>query len=183
VAHNERGEKMMAGMTGEIEAVDLDTTKASALREKRMEARELILARDARIEGLDGLMRTFGRCIGCHACSKACPICYCTSCTYESTTFERKPEDHLSELEQKQGVRLPSGTVFFHLGRMVHMALSCVACGSCQDVCPVDIPVALVFKTVGESLQRRFDYLPGRDMEEVQPVSTFNFEEFTDIED
>jgi len=182
VANNDKGEGMLAGMHGGSEEGGLDLRRISALLEKRKEARSLIVGRDADLKGINGLVKTFGRCIGCHACSKACPICYCTSCTYESTTFERKPEDHARELEDKQGVRLPSGTVFFHLGRMVHMALSCVACGSCQDVCPVDIPVAIAFKQVGESLQKRFDYVPGRDIKEVLPVSTFKVEEFPDIE-
>jgi len=182
VANSDKGEGMLAGMPGMFEEGGLDEQRISALREKRRAARSSILGRDADIRGIEGLVKTFGRCIGCHACSKACPICYCTSCAFESTTFERKPEDHAGELEVKAGVRLPSGTVFFHLGRMVHMALSCVACGSCQDVCPVDIPVAIAFKKVGESLQSRFDYVPGRDLKEILPVSTFNLEEFTDIE-
>lgn len=182
VANSDRGERMLVGMPGNFEAGGLDLPRISSLLEKRTKARSSIMSRDEDLKGIEGLVKAFGRCIGCHACSKACPICYCTSCTYESTTFERKPEDHARELQDKKGVRLPSGTVFFHLGRMVHMALSCVACGSCQDVCPVDIPVAIAFKKVGESLQKKFNYVPGRDIKEVLPVSTFIVEEFSDIE-
>lgn len=182
-ASSERGKDLLKGMPGWVSEVVVNERRVPALLEKRAEERSRLFKEEVGIDGMDSFVKTFGRCIGCHACSKVCPICYCTSCTFESAMFERKPDYYYQELSEKKGVRLPPGTAQFHLGRMVHMAVSCVACGSCQDVCPVDIPVSLVFKKVGESLQRTFKYLPGRDPKEALPLSAFEVEEFNEVGD
>jgi len=182
LANNVRGESLINDVTEGIGEDELDEAAIAELRKRRAEERVIVFESYADVSGLDGLVNVFGRCINCHACGKACPICYCTLCTFESSAFERKPEDIEGELLDKKGVRLPLGTIYFHLGRMIHMAASCVACGSCQDVCPVDIPVAVIFKKVGESLQKKFEYIPGRDLKEAVPLSTFDAEEFMDIE-
>jgi formate dehydrogenase (coenzyme F420) beta subunit len=178
---SDHGAELLRGTPYELEGVELDQGRPRALLERRSEVRSKLLDEEVGTDGMDSFVRTFGRCIGCHACGKVCPICYCTSCTFESPLFERKSDDFYKELEEKEGVRLPPGTAQFHLGRMVHMAVSCVACGSCQDVCPVHIPVSLVFKKVGESLQRTFEYVPGRSPKEAVPLSAFEIEEFKGI--
>jgi len=133
--------------------------------------------------GLDGLIEIFGRCIGCHGCRAVCPICYCELCVFESRDFEPKPVDFERDLSRKGRLRVPPDTLLYHLGRLNHMALSCVGCGSCTDVCPVDIPVSSIFIQVGESLQELFDYLPGRDPEEEVPFTKYETEEFAEFED
>lgn len=183
LANGPRGERLIDGAVGELIDSSLDQGRLSDLLEKRKSNREEAFQHDAGKLGLEGLVATFGRCIGCHACRNACPICYCDLCTFRSNTYEKVPEDYERELRGKQGVRLPPDTMFFHLGRMMHMAVSCVACGSCQDVCPVGIPVSIAFKKVGESLQRLFDYVPGKDPRQPVPVGTFELEEFMRIED
>lgn len=182
-AGSEQGTVLLNDMPGQVSETVVDEKRVHALLEKRMEERSRLFNEDAGIEGMDSFVETFGKCIGCHACSKVCPICYCTSCTFESAMYEREPDYYYQELSERRGVRLPPGTTRFHLGRMVHMAVSCVACGSCQDVCPVDIPVSMVFKKVGESLQKTFKYLPGRDLREALPLSAFEIEEFKGIGD
>jgi formate dehydrogenase subunit beta len=182
VAETERGEELVKGLGFEEGEGALDRSRLDTLLAKREKRRGEAFASDAARPGLDGLLEQFGRCVGCHACRQACPICYCNLCTFESNIFEKRPEDHRRELTEKGGTRLPPDTIFFHLGRMIHMAISCVACGSCSDVCPVDIPVALNFKRVGESLQRTFNYDPGKSAKEPVPVGTFEKEEFLDIE-
>lgn len=162
---------------------EVDQGAVSLLRKRREEERERIFERDAPARGLEGLVDVFGRCIGCHACSKACPICYCTLCAFESSHSETLPHDISAELERKPGMRVPPGTVYFHLGRMTHIGISCVACGSCQDVCPVDIPISILFKRVSESVQDAFHYVPGRDPSEQLPVCTFEVDELTEVED
>ena len=74
-------------------------------------------------------------------------------------------------------------TLLFHLGRMTHMATSCVACGMCEDACPVNIPVGQVFKAVGADLQELFDYLPGRSLQDELPLTTYRLVEFTEMEE
>ena len=182
LANNERGKRLMAGLGFEETEGSLDQRRIDALLDVRTKRREEVFASEAAKPGLEGLVAQFGKCIGCHACRQACPICYCNLCTFESNLFEKRPSDHERQLAEKGGTRLPPDTTFFHIGRMMHMAVSCVACGSCQDVCPASIPVAVNFKRVGESLQRAFDYNPGKKLEQPVPFSTFEPEEFVDIE-
>jgi formate dehydrogenase subunit beta len=52
----------------------------------------------------------------------------------------------------------------------------------CEDVCPVDIPVARIFKQVGEAAQAVFDYVPGKDPEEEIPIRTFVEDELHEVE-
>jgi formate dehydrogenase subunit beta len=131
--------------------------------------------------GLKDLIHTFGRCIGCHGCKTVCPICYCQLCYFDSQNCERPPTYYEEELVRKGGLRVPSDTVYFQLGRMAHMALSCVGCGMCTDVCPADIPVATMFSKVGAAAQAVFDYEPGRDVAEEIPLRTFEEEELAQV--
>lgn len=154
------------------------------LTEKRHEAREgLAKGVGDQLHNLDGLMEVFDRCISCHACSSVCPICYCKNCYFESRTFTYFPESYFHRMKQKGGLRLPMDRILFHLGRLSHMGTSCVACGMCEDVCPVGIPVAQIFKTAGEKIQAMFDYLPGQHLDQPLPLLTFQFEELQEAED
>ncbi len=80
-------------------------------------------------------------------------------------------------------MRVPTGTVYYHMTRLAHVTISCVGCGSCEDACPVDIPLAPIFKKVGESVQAIFDYVPGKDHDEEIPLKTFELDELTEVED
>lgn len=132
--------------------------------------------------GVSGLINIFGRCMNCRGCRSVCPICYCDLCTFESRDIELTPEGFASELSVRGGSRVPPNTLLFHIGRMAHMAVSCVACGMCSDVCPVDIPVATLFKKTGEDIQKVFGYVPGASFAEKVPLVTFEFNELTEVE-
>ncbi len=131
--------------------------------------------------GLQGLINTFGRCISCRACKTVCPICYCHLCYFDSQDCERSLEFYELELARKGGLRVPTDTVFFQLGRLAHMSVCCVGCGMCTDVCPADIPVSTIFSKVGATVQDLFDYEPGKDLEEEIPLRTFMEEEFPQV--
>ncbi len=131
----------------------------------------------------NGLVSTFDRCISCHACSYVCPICYCKNCYFDSQTFEYFSESYFIRMGEKGSLRLPVDRTLFHLGRLSHMGMSCVACGMCEDVCPVNIPVAQVFKTVGAETQSLFDYVPGKKPDEPLPLLTYSENELEMFED
>ena len=80
------------------------------------------------------------------------------------------------------GLRLPPETLLFHIGRMLHMSLSCVSCGACEDACPTSIPVAQVFSLVADRNQKAFEYIPGRSLDEPLPLRVYEEKEFGEVE-
>jgi formate dehydrogenase subunit beta len=132
-----------------------------------------------RVNSMDGLLQEFATCIRCHNCMINCPICYCKECIFRTPTFEHESQLFFQWAERKGSVRLLPDTLLFHLTRLNHMVTSCVGCGMCTDVCPVEIPVGTVFRAVGEKAQALFDYHPGRSLEEAAPVQEFREDELT----
>jgi len=57
------------------------------------------------------------------------------------------------------------------------MVTSCVGCGLCDSACPSRLPVATLFRSVGDRIQRMFNYVPGRDASETPPVASFREDE------
>ncbi len=167
---------------GTVEEGDLDEGAMKAHLTKRSVEKEILLdGLKTEKDGLDAMVDVFGKCIGCHGCSRVCPICYCVLCDFESHNYDQNVDGFKQELQQKGALRLPPDTVFFHLGRLTHMSFSCVGCGQCTDVCPADIPVASIFKKTGEATAALFDYIPGRDLKEDIPVMVFKEEEFSEL--
>lgn len=160
---------------GEAPARAEAVTKLVAAREK---ARDEAFARFRdTVNDPASLMAQFSTCVACHNCTRACPICYCKECIFETDTFRHPSDRYLLWAGRKGAARMPSDTLLFQLTRMNHMATSCVGCGMCESACPSDLPLALIFRTVGEKVQGLFEYLPGRSVEEELPVATFKEDE------
>jgi formate dehydrogenase subunit beta len=180
--NSEKGREFANGFSGSVREREPETEDLDSLRSKRKADRTKRFEHiGAQASGITGIIKMFGRCIGCHGCSSVCPICYCDLCFFDSHENESSPFVFESELKKKGAARLPAGTVFFHLGRLSHMSVSCTCCGMCADVCPVDIPVSTIFSLVGESVQGAFGYTPGMDVEEEIPFATYKEEEFTEV--
>ena len=180
----QRAEELVKDLgLGKPKGDDKDPKGLEAMRKERAKGRE-DLKRELDFSGEDmaEFIRTFGKCIGCHACSKVCPICYCQMCYFEAKAASLGPSWWRNDIKRKGATRAPPGTVFFHVGRLLHMGISCVACGMCEDVCPVDIPVGRVFKKVSEAAQEVFDYIPGKDPGEEIPIRTFVEDELHEVE-
>ena len=140
--------------------------------------------RDALFEEFKGVVKDlrsfldrFSTCIRCHNCMVACPICYCKECVFRTTVFEHDGDQFLRWADRKGGIRMPTDTLIFHLIRMSHMVTSCIGCGLCDSACPSRLPVATLFRSVGDRIQKIFQYVPGRDVKETPPVATFKEEE------
>jgi formate dehydrogenase subunit beta len=129
------------------------------------------------VKDLQSFLDRFSTCIRCHNCMVACPICYCKECVFRTAVFEHEGDQFLRWADRKGGIRMPTDTLIFHLIRMSHMVTSCIGCGLCDSACPSRLPVATLFRSVGDKIQKMFQYVPGRDVKETPPVATFKEEE------
>ena len=53
----------------------------------------------------------------------------------------------------------------FNLVRLLHLMDSCIGCGQCEDVCPVDIPLTFIHRRFAKRIQDILDYVPGINLE------------------
>ena len=98
-------------------------------------------------------MYEFQKCIKCYGCRNICPVCFCKECSLEH--------------KELVGVgALPPEVPIFHLVRAAHMAGRCIDCGLCEEACPVDIPLRLLYRKVNEIVVEVFDYETGASTEQ-----------------
>lgn len=101
-------------------------------------------------ERLESIMKETSRCIRCYACIENCPICYCAECS------------------TKKPYLVPPGQLppdfMFHLIRFVHVADSCINCGQCEELCPMEIENSRLMHMIQADLEGMFGYVPGVDM-------------------
>jgi formate dehydrogenase subunit beta len=182
IASTEKGEELLEGLGLAAEDKSDAATKREAavtkLLDKMKGIREKFFEQTKEeIGGVDKLAAVLGPCIKCQNCRVACPVCYCRECFFVSPTFELEAEKYLGAAEKKGAMRMPTDTLLFHLTRMTHMAASCVGCGACEEACPNDIPLLKIFQLTGSNVQKLFDYVPGRSLEDELPPTAFKEEE------
>lgn len=184
MAKSLKGEQIMGSLDLKTEnSVDGWQAEVTKLKKERENKRkEFHQELKSRLEGPDHFLGTFSQCINCHNCMRVCPLCYCRQCYFDSDAFKLAPENFIKRAEKKGSLRFPADTLLFHLGRMSHMIHSCVSCGTCEDACPMSIPVAQVFSLVADQAQQLFDYKPGRSTEEPLPSVVYQEEELTEVE-
>lgn len=157
-------------------------TALSEEKIRRIAARDKLFEQMGKdVVGLDKLLDTLASCVNCHNCRVACPICYCRECFFDSSTFDFEADKYLSWSARKGAIRMPSDTLLYHLTRLNHMAASCVGCGMCSEACPNDVPVFEIFRLVGANVQKCFDYIPGRSLDEEPPMTVFKEDELKEI--
>lgn len=130
-----------------------------------------------RVEGADNLLDVLSACINCHNCMRACPVCYCRQCYFDSERIKHPADDYFDQAKRKGSLRFLPDMLLFHLGRMTHMSLTCISCGACEDACPASIPIAQIFSFVAERTQKAFDYFPGRNVSDPLPLVVYKEEE------
>lgn len=172
----EKGQQLVKAVQGTEElAVPPERTKRiEAVTARRLEAQE---------QEQEDLLFLLQRCIRCYNCREVCPICYCKECLLKPEKMGYSSDRYLRRAQKKGQIKMPVDTVLYHLTKMNHMACSCVACGLCEQACPMDIPLGRIYSRVGRNVQALFDYVPGRSLEEELPVTTFKEEELPGVED
>jgi len=70
------------------------------------------------------------RCIKCYSCIENCPVCFTAAEELKKGSIMVKP-----------GELAPSP--MFHMRRFAHISDSCINCGQCEELCAMDIPLAL----------------------------------------
>ncbi len=108
-------------------------------------------------ERLAAVMKDTSRCIRCYACIENCPICYCKECSTKKAHLVTPGE-------------IPPNFMF-HLIRFMHVADSCINCGQCEELCPMEIENSRMMHMIQADLQGVFGYVPGVDMK--LPVLAF----------
>jgi len=182
-AGTEAGKKLLEDLKLEAnqEAVKHREHAVKEIRETKTKKRDAFIKEKSTIKGIDKLAEFFDKCVNCHNCRQACPICYCKECLFDSSVFDQEAYKFLRKAETKGLFKLPSDAVLFHLGRMNHMILSCVQCGLCEQACPNNIPLMDVFIPVAESSQKTFEYHPGKDQKEKIPMIVYREDEFSEV--
>jgi len=156
------------------------TTLSEEKKKKRNSANKDLKVKTG---GIDNLIDTFSQCINCHNCMKVCPICFCRLCYFDSENVKHSAENYLQIAENKGSIRFLPDTILFQTGRMMHMSVSCVSCGSCEDACPASIPVGQIFSMIADETQKAFDYVSGRDINEPTPLVAYKKDELHEMED
>lgn len=102
------------------------------------------------------------RCIRCHACREACPMCFCVKCTAEKT--------------QPQWIdpsATPRANRAWQTMRVLHQAGRCVDCLECERACPEHIPLGLLARYVADAVERRFDFTASDDPSVAAPIGVY----------
>ncbi|HPS78623.1 MAG TPA: 4Fe-4S dicluster domain-containing protein [Thermoanaerobaculaceae bacterium] len=102
------------------------------------------------------------RCVRCHACRQACPMCFCERCVADKTQpgwIESSPH--------------PRGNLAFHLTRAIHQAGRCVDCGECERACPAGIPLGLLNRKLALVVAERFGHHASDDPSVPAPIGSY----------
>jgi len=181
-AHSELGKSILKEVLLEDEQEGKGRDKTvKEIRDEKDKKRAAFLREREKIKGIEKISEFFDKCVNCHNCRQACPICYCKECLFDSSVFDAEAYKFLRRAEIKGLFKMPNDALLFQLGRMNHMILSCVECGLCEQACPNTIPLMDVFIPVAENAQKEFDYHPGKDASEKIPMIVYREDEFLEV--
>ena len=121
-----------------------------------------VLAKMTPAERWEFWSQELSRCIRCHACREACPMCFCVQCTAEKGTPLWIDSSST-----------PRANRAWQTMRVLHQAGRCVDCLECERACPEHIPLGLLARYVADSVERRFDYKACDDPSVAAPMGIY----------
>lgn len=109
--------------------------------------------------GFKHLIDETSRCIKCYACIEVCPAL---------------PYAKPSDFKLEGSGKVPPAFAF-HALRCSLVADSCINCGQCEELCPMDIPNALFMHSFAVKLQELYGYRAGEEpsLPTVAPLEAF----------
>ncbi len=99
--------------------------------------------------------RELDKCILCYACREACPGCGCAEC------FAQR--GNAGFLAANPG---PGDKMIYHLGRAMHLAGRCAACGACDEACALGVDVAFLRRAAAAFIKEEYGFTAGCDPNE-----------------
>ena len=100
----------------------------------------------------------FSKCYKCYGCRNICPECFCEHCVLEDDVWVERGE-------------LAPPFPMFHLIRAMHTVGKCVGCGQCEQSCPADIPLTVLYSLLRRDVKELFDYESGASVEDNPPLA------------
>ena len=173
--HDKLGVEAGDGPSGRDEAVEKIKNEHTAERDK------VFTELYEQVGTMEKLRDHLAGCINCYNCRVACPVCYCKECVFVTDTFRHPGDKYISWGDKRGAIKMPTETLLYHLTRMTHMSTLCVGCGQCTSACPNDIQLGELFRSVANRTQTRFDYYPGRSLDEPQPLAVFYDDELVEV--
>ncbi len=171
------GESALNALELSLEDKDIERKDAKAKIAEAAKNNEASLPKFGSIEALEEFLRD---CIVCKNCRDVCPVCYCKECFFDQPLGDPVSGDLLNLGAIRGAVGLPANQLFYHLTRVYHVSATCVGCGACADACPKDIPLTRYYPVITKKVQEMFEYVPGKDVEEPIPFTTYEEEELED---
>lgn len=181
------GKVVVAGLTekGEaaLSALGLPLEDKTKVLERKEERERIVSEARKRLEelpkitSLEDLATFLADCIVCKNCRDVCPVCYCKECFFDQPLGKPAGGDLLNLAELRGAIEVPANQLLYHLTRVYHVCTTCVACGACEDACPKGIPLTRFYPVLAQKVQELFEYLPGKDVKEPLPFTTYEEEE------
>ena len=152
--YSDKGEQILEKSGLELEPLPKDIKqshedKVEEVLQKAKEKREKDLEEWSKVPQ-DEKIEKLQKCTMCGMCIRACPVCYCVDCILQKKRKEKKINNET-----------------YQLTRIAHVADRCVECGSCDNNCPMSLPLSLYFQSLNEAFKKKFNYESGKSTEDI----------------
>ena len=90
------------------------------------------------------------KCTRCYSCRNACALCYCPECFVDCNAPR-----------WVSGGTTAAENLFFHTGRLMHLAGRCVGCGACARACPQGVDIQILKRKITKDVLELYQHEAG----------------------